>query len=102
MARKSTMIHLVQELEKLPKSPDIDFMIKEAKTGEYHDYKNQKYVCGKMESSQRLRSLGYPDLAYRIEQGEFDEPADDLDKQTMRNELGQGAQANALKEILGL
>lgn len=96
--RKSTMIELVDELEKLPKSPEIEFMIEEAKAGEYHDYKNRKYICGKMESSQRLRRLGYVDLAKRIENGEFDEEADDIDKQNMRNELGD----SPLKGILGL
>lgn len=96
--RKSTMIELVEELEKLPKSSDIDFMIVEAKAGEYHDFKNRKYICGKMESSQRLRRLGYIDLATRIEKGEFDEQADDIDKQSMRNELGD----SPLKDFLGL
>ena len=99
---KSTMIELVEELEKLPKSKDIDFMIEEAKTGEYHDYKNKKYLCGKLESSQRLRRLGYRDLARRIEQGEFDEQADDFDKQMMRNELNNDPRGAALKKILGL
>ena len=101
---KSTMIELVEELEKLPKSSNIDFMIKEAKAGEYHDYKNKKYLCGKMESSQRLRKLGYPDLAKRIESGEFDEQADDLDKQAMRNDLdlSDSPMDRKLKEILGL
>lgn len=96
--RKSTMIELVEELGKLPKSPEIDFMIQEAKAGEYHDYKNRKYICGKMESSQRLRRLGFIDLAVKIENGEFDEQADDIDKQMMRNELGD----SRIKEILGL
>ena len=82
---KSTMIELVQELELLPKSDGIKYMIREAKAGEYHDFKNDKYACGKMESSARLRSLGYPELAYRIERGEFDEEADDLDIQMMKN-----------------
>lgn len=102
MKRKSTMIELVEELEKLPQSPEIEFMIKEAKAGEYHDYKNKKYICGKLESSQRLRSYGYIALAERIERGEFDEEADDIDKQNMRNELEGDPMAAALKEILGL
>lgn len=83
MKRKSTMVELVEELRKLPESPEINFMIEEALAGEYHDYKNEKYVCGKYESSTRLRSLGYPELAQRIEQGEFDEIMDALDKQAM-------------------
>lgn len=96
--RKSTMVELVEELEKLPKSEAIDFMISEAKAGEYHDYKNRKYVCGKLASSTMLRNLGHTDLAKRIESGEFDEEADEIDKQKMRNELGD----NPLKSILGL
>ena len=102
MSRKSTMVELVAELKKLPPSPEIDFMLKEALAGEYHDYKNQKYICGKMESSQRLRKLGYPELAIRIEQGEFDEEADADDVKMLSDELGSGAQAEAMKEILGL
>jgi hypothetical protein len=96
--RKSTMIELVEELKKLPDSTEIKIMIEEAKAGEYHDYKNKKYMCGKLESSSRLRKLGYVDLAMRIESGEFDEEMDDIDKQNMRNELGD----SPLKGILGL
>ena len=102
MTRKNTMIELVTELEILPKSTEIDFMIKEAKGGEYHDYKNKKYVCGKMESSQRLRKLGHLDLAKRIENGEFDEECDDLDKQMLRNDIGGGTTGDKLKKILNL
>lgn len=78
--RKSTMIELVDELRKLPKSPQIDYMIKEALAGEYHDYKNEKYVCGKFESATRLAQLGYKELSNRIKEGEFDEEADEEDK----------------------
>ena len=94
--RKSTMVELVQELEKLPKSKEIDFMIEEAKAGEYHDYKNKKYVCGKLESSQKLRYLGYINLARRIEDGEFDEEADEEDKKMMREELNNDRVASIL------
>lgn len=96
------MIELVEELQKLPISDDIKLMIKEAKAGDYHDYKNRKYLCGKLESSQRLRKLGYKELAIRIENGEFDERADDIDKQMLRNDLGHGSMADALKKTLGL
>lgn len=74
--RKSTMIELVDELRKLPQTPEIKLMIQEALAGEYHDYKNNKYVCGKMESALRLDKLGHTDLANRIKNGEFDEEAD--------------------------
>ena len=104
--RKNTMVELVDELRKLPKSNDIAFMIAEALAGEYHDYKNDKYICGKLESSQRLRKLGYPDLAIRIEQGEFDEPCDYEDIEMMAKVIDENSenpeQAEALKERLGL
>lgn len=100
MKRKSTMVDLVDELLKLPRSPAIDFMVEEALSGEYHDYKNKKYVCGKMESSQRLRKLGYVDLAKRIENGEFDELADEEDKKIMRDQLDESG--GELADILGL
>lgn len=99
--RRSTMVELVEDLRKLPESPDIQLMIEEALAGEYHDYKNVKYVCGKMESSQRLRKLGYPELARRIEQGEFDEEADEADKDMMRKDLDAGGMS-ALHGMFGV
>jgi len=105
MTRKSTMVELVEELKKLPKSPEIDFMIEEALAGEYHDYKNEKYICGKMESSCRLRGFGYQELASRIEEGEFDEEADSSDIDMMASDLDENmepGQATAMKNILGL
>jgi len=55
-----------------------------------------------MESSQRLTRPGYIDLAKRIESGEFDEEADDLDKQMMRNDLGETEGGDIIKDLLGL
>ena len=78
--KKDTRIHLVEELLKLPQTTEIQFMIEEAKAGEYHDFKNNKYDCGKMESATRLDRLGFHDLANRIKQGEFDESPDDEDR----------------------
>lgn len=91
--RLDTRIHLVSELEKLPKSAAIDEMIAEAKAGEYHDYKNQKYACGKVESHNRLAALGYHELAARIANGDFDEVADEEDKAMMRADLPPSAWA---------
>ena len=107
MSQKSTMVELVEELRQLPESPEINFMIEEALAGEYHDYKNQKYVCGKLESSTRLHSLGFHELAKRIEEGEFDEQADEEDDEMMRNDLLNNSgmskkQAQALLKAFGL
>src|SRR4051812_18934000 len=78
--RLSTMVELVEELEKLPRTPAIQELIEEAKAGEYHDYKSNKYACGKLESSRKLRAAGLIDLAKRIENGDFDEEADAEDR----------------------
>ena len=78
--KKSTMVELVEELRMLPYSAGVQFMIEEALAGEYHDYKNNKYPCGKMESAHRLEGLGHYELANRIKQGEFDEEPDEEDR----------------------
>lgn len=100
--RKSTMVELVEELQALPPSPEIDEMIAEAKAGEYHDYKNRKYVCGKMAVYGKLKAAGLDDLANRITAGEFDEEADAEDIKNMREELGEGPEAEAMAKALGL
>lgn len=94
--RKSTMVELVDELRLLPQTPVIEKMIEEALAGEYHDFKNVKYACGKMASYKILMQAGHRALAARIANGEFDEEADEDDKQKMREELGDPALAKAL------
>ena len=79
---KSTMFELVDELRKLPDSPEIREMIREARAGEYHDYKSKRYICGKYEAVKRLRRLKFPELANRIVDGEFDELPDEEDTAT--------------------
>lgn len=99
--RKDTRIHLVEELQKLPQTKEIQFMIEEAKAGEYHDYKNKKYVCGKLESAIRLDILGHHELSNRIKQGEFDEEADEADKEELRKMLEDNKLGHA-KKVFGL
>lgn len=77
------MVELVQELEKLPWSPQLAVIIEEAKAGEYHDYKNQKYTCGKVAVVGKLREIGQEDLAKRVINGEFDEEADAEDRKML-------------------
>lgn len=88
--RKSTMVELVEELRKLPQTPKVLTMIEEALAGEYHDYKNDKYVCGKVASAGLLRQMGGPEhvaLAKRIEEGEFDEQADAEDDKMLAGHM---------------
>lgn len=88
MKRKSTMVELVDELEKVtPRTPFLEVTIAEAKAGEYHDYKNQKYVCGKVALVERLNYLHQHELTKRVIDGEFDEVADETDKEELRKGL---------------
>lgn len=96
--QKSTMTDLVTELEVLKiDSPYMKNTILEAKAGEYHDYKNQKYVCGKVAIVGRLESIARTQntaakinevmsLRQRIIGGEFDEKPDEQDKAEMRKD----------------
>ena len=109
--KKSTTVELVEELEKLKKIPghspvilsNLDFMIAEAKAGEYHDFKNNKYACGKVESYAKLISMGFVDLANRIKNGEFDESPDEEDKARMKKEcLDGGFTEEQIKNLFGI
>lgn len=82
--KKSTMVELVHELERLPRTAQIDELIVEAKAGEYHDYKNKKYDCGKIAVVGKLRAAGLEPLALRVIDGEFDEEADEHDKEHLK------------------
>lgn len=95
-SRKSTMNELVVELEKIePKTPDLEQIIREAKAGEYHDYKNRKYTCGKMAVIGFLHTAAqtHPSvegkaallkLRQQVMDGDFDEEADEDDLNEMR------------------
>lgn len=90
MSRKhlDTRTDLVAELEKIqPRTPLIEQIIAEAKAGEFHDFKNQKYVCGKMAANELLTKAGLPELAARIRNGDFDEPPDEGDKRELMDAL---------------
>ncbi len=93
---KSTMYELANELRILPQTPEIADILHEAETGEYHDYKNNKYACGKVAVHGKLLvAASCPRtpkaareilraLALRVQEGEFDETPDDDDIEEMR------------------
>lgn len=84
------MVELVQELEEIsPRTPEIEEMIAEAKAGEYHDYKNEKYTCGKVAVAAKLHRAGLLELRKRVIEGEFDEEPDAEDRK-MLDGLMQG------------
>lgn len=100
--RKSTMIELVQELEKVPKTPLVEMIIAEAKAGEYHDFKNNKYPCGKIAVVGLLRQAGLEDLAEQVINGDYDEEADDGDIKRMREEILQNNPPEAANKLIDM
>lgn len=71
---KSTTVELVQELEKRNVDSRYDQIIAEAKEGEFHDFKNNKYATPK------IALVGYldkfpelTDIKKAVIAGEYDE-----------------------------
>ena len=86
--RKDTRVDLVIELEALPnRTPLVQRIIDEARAGEFHDFKNKKYVEGKIVLVGLLAEAGLTDLRTRVIDGEFDEVADDEDIAELRSSL---------------
>lgn len=108
---KSTMIELVQELEKLqPTTPQIEEMIREAKAGEFHDYKNEKYLCGKMAIATIISQIlpthqqfkeQLTNIRNDVIEGEYDETPEDDDKERMVAALKENG-SESLIPLLGL
>jgi len=104
---KSTMIELVEELEKIKSivpCEEIDYMIKEALSGEYHDHKNRKYVCGKVgfvavadAFSKRNPELlpHLTPLSDDIKKGDYDESPDDIDNMQIINGIMKDTSMNS-------
>jgi hypothetical protein len=95
---KDTRVHLVEELLRLEPTAEVLELLAEARSGEYHDYKNEKYVCGKTEAVRKLRNASdrtssladkakLIELSERVVEGEFDEQADAQDVADMQKTL---------------
>lgn len=77
--------------------PLPDWIIKEARAGEFHDYLNQKYAMPQVQLLGYLRHLGDHDaLCERIMEGEFDATKEESDRWA-RSEDGQATFAELLK-----
>lgn len=113
----NTMTDLPAALEKIPlaaRTEKITKIIEEAKAGEYHDYKNKKYDCGKVASYNLLQEAAraHADMtvkeilleqASKIRNGEYDEEADEEDKKRLKADALAGGFTEAqCKELFGL
>lgn len=85
---KSTMVELVIELEGKNIAGRYDSLISEAKAGEFHDFKNNKYVCGKVELASQLSKFPeLEDIRKGVINGDYDELPDEEDKAQMKKDL---------------
>lgn len=109
--RKTTDIHLAEELILRNTGNKYDTLIARAKNKGYHDFKfceipeHPEYgecVCPKHQLVEDL--LAFPELAdirTRVMNGEFDELADESDKESLRRILKEDG-SEGLIDILGL
>lgn len=100
--KKSTITDLPNDIRALipesERSEAINKIITEAEAGEYHDFKNKKYVCGKMAVNELLHKTGDKRLEVirqAVINGEYDESPDDEDKATMKKDWIEGGGTEA-------
>ena len=93
---KNTMIDLIPELEKLTKCEGSRLLIEDAKNGDFHDFRNKKFTCGKVALAGLMKEWieCYPadkDQAQSIYDdvvgGVYDEQMTDDDKEYLKKEL---------------
>ncbi len=107
--KKSTIEHLPKEIEALipesERTPLIKQIIEEALIGEFHDYKNDKYVCGKIAVVSLMQETKDPRLKSLIEgvmNGDYDETADENDIMNMRKDWkDSGADLKLFDKLFG-
>jgi hypothetical protein len=116
MNEKSTMVELVTELEKLPPCPERQLLLSEAKAGEFHDFKNKKYACGKnalvdyclvFGKARPEISEALDEISKDVQAGVYDESADAEDEKYLRESVltdrtMNQAQKNKLMSVLGM
>ena len=69
--KKSTIVDLVSELEKLNPSQERDLIISEAKAGEFHDFKSMKYEAPKIALAQLLNQYAENNKSHHEEIGKI-------------------------------
>ncbi len=109
-AKKTTSLELVQELTARNSNGKYDSIIERAKNNGYHDFKfdqNPLYgdcICPKMELHGHLAAFPeLSDIRDAVANGDYDETADEADKEMMREWLkDDGESGERMIDILGL
>ncbi len=109
LPKKSTITDLPTEIEALIPANErttlIHQILYEAREGEFHDFKNEKYICGKVQVAQMLHETGdirLEPIRMAIINGEYDESPDDTDLQQMKSDwLIDGGTGDLFDKLMG-
>lgn len=107
--RKTTIVDLPKDIKTaIPEyetNEKLMLIIKEAEAGEFHDFKNKKYVCGKFQVHAMLFGLKDQRLngiIHDIIHGVYDESPDAEDKAEMKKDwLANGGTESTYKAMFG-
>ena len=107
--QKSTITDLPKDIQQaVPNFKDNELImeiIRQAQAGEFHDYKNTTYVCGKTVAVQMLQETNEPALTpirQAIIDGDYDEKPDDEDMAAMKKDwLADGGTEESFKKLFG-
>jgi hypothetical protein len=105
--KKSTIKDLPEDIRKsipaIERSAYVQEIIKQALRGEFHDFKNTTYVCGKVQLAHMLHEAKDERLAsirQSVIHGEYDESPDDEDKALMKKDwLENGGTEESYKSM---
>ncbi len=109
MNKKSTITDLPNDIRiAVPhheRSPYVQEIIKQAQHGEFHDYKNRRYSCGKTQLAFMLRQTNKPELLpirQAVIDGEYDEEPDKEDIAAMKKDwIDDGGSENLFNSLFG-
>lgn len=103
--RKSIITDLPNDIRRaIPHSERnayVQEIIEQAQRGEFHDFKNKLYSCGKVQLAHMLHEANEPALLPIIKaviDGEYDESPDAEDKATMKKDWLEGGGTSASYE----
>jgi len=106
---KSTITDLPKDIQAVvpnfKENAAIMEIIRQAQAGEFHDFKNTTYVCGKVALVEMLQETNEPKLisiAKAVVNGEYDESPDEEDKAMMKKDwLDDGGTEEQYKKLFG-
>lgn len=107
--KKSTITDLPNDIRiAIPiekRSPYVQEIIKQAQRGEFHDFKNTTYACGKTQLAHMLHLANEPallNIRQAVINGDYDESPDAEDEANMKKDwLENGGNEENWKQLFG-